>query len=99
MILPKPMLAKLARLSASTWNAMAHEAFHGLVQIQTANTIYRFIDGVFASSAQKPSHDFEHPDTFHGLRLIGFFAYENGFWSLSPRWCHGCLAVFWRPGA
>jgi hypothetical protein len=96
MTIPTKMLVKLARQSAATWNAMAGEAFRGEARFETANTIYRFIDGVFASSAQKPSRSFEYPDALRGLRLIGFFAYENGFWSLSPRWRPGSLAVFWR---
>jgi hypothetical protein len=99
MALPKKMLLKLARQSAATWNAMAAEAFRGEAKFETANTIYRFIDGVFASSAQKPSLSFDHPDALHGIRLIGFLTYENGLWSLSPRWRSGSLAVFWRPGA
>ena len=60
MTIPKKMLQKLARQSAATWNAMAAEAFRGEVKLETANTIYRFIDGVFASSAQKPSRSFEY---------------------------------------
>jgi hypothetical protein len=98
MAIPTKMLAKLARQSAATWNAMAAEAFRGEAKFETANTIYRFIDGVFASSAQKPSRSFEYPDALRGIRLIGFLAYENGLWSLSPRWREGVLAVFWRTG-
>jgi hypothetical protein len=98
MTIPKKMLAKLARESAATWNALAAEAFRGEARFETANTIYRFIDGVFASSAQKPSRSFEYPDALHGIRLIGFLAYENGLWSLSPRWRPGVLGVFWRSG-
>jgi hypothetical protein len=99
MAIPTKMLVKLARQSAATWNAMAAEAFRGEAKFETANTIYRFIDGVFASSAQKPSRSFDYPDALRGIRLIGFLAYENGLWSLSPRWRSGSLAVFWRPGA
>ena len=99
MTIPKKMLQKLARQSAATWNAMATEAFRGEVKLETANTIYRFIDGVFASSAQKPSRSFEYADAMRGIRLIGFLAYEDGLWSLSPRWREKSLAVFWRPGA
>ena len=99
MTIPTKMLLKLARQSAATWNAMAAEAYRGEAKLETANTIYRFIDGVFASSAQKPSRSFEYSDALRGLRLIGFLAYEHGLWSLSPRWREGVLAVFWRPGA
>lgn len=98
MTLPTKMLAKLARQSAATWNAMAAEAFRGEARFETANTIYRFIDGVFASAAQKPSGSFDYPDALRGIRLIGFLAYEDGLWSLSPRWRAGALAVFWRTG-
>lgn len=99
MTIPKKMLQKLARQSAATWNAMAAEAFRGEVKLETANTIYRFIDGVFASSAQKPSRSFEYSDALRNVRLIGFLAYEDGLWSLSPRWREKSLAVLWRPGA
>lgn len=99
MTIPKKMLQKLARQSAATWNAMAAEAFRGEVKLETANTIYRFIDGCFASSAQKPSRSFEWSDALRSVRLIGFLAYEDGLWSLSPRWRSGSLAVFWRPDA
>jgi hypothetical protein len=97
MAIPTKILANLARQSVATWNAMAEESFRGEAKFETANTIYRFIDGVFASSAQKPSRSFEYPDALRGIRLIGFLAYENGLWSLSPRWRPGVLAVFWRP--
>jgi len=98
MALPTKMLVKLARHSAATWNAMASEAFRGEAKFETANTIYRFIDGVFASSAQKPSRSFDYPSALRGIRLIGFLAYENGLWSLSPRWTEGSLGVFWKTG-
>ena len=98
MAIPTKMLTKLARQSAATWNALAAEAFRGEAKFETANTIYRFIDGVFASSAQKPSRSFEYPDALRGIRLIGFLSYENGLWSLSPRWRAGACALFWRAG-
>lgn len=99
MAIPTKMLAKLARQSVATWNAMSEEAFRGEARFETANTIYRFIDGVFASSAQKPSRSFEYPEALRGIRLVGFLAYENGLWSLSSRWRSGSLAVFWRSRA
>ena len=99
MTLPTKMLMKLARQSAATWSAMAAEAFRGEAKFETANTIYRFIDGVFASSAQKPARSFDYPEALRGVRLIGFLVYENGLWSLSPRWRAGALGVFWRGGA
>lgn len=98
MTLPTKMLVKLARQSAATWNAMAAEAFRGEARFETANTIYRFIDGVFASAAHKPARSFDYPEALRGIRLIGFLAYEDGLWSLSPRWRAGSLAVFWRVG-
>lgn len=98
MTLPTKMLVKLARQSAATWNAMAAEAFRGEARFETANTVYRFIDGVFASCAHKPDRSFDYPSALRGIRLIGFLSYEEGLWSLSPRWRHGSLAVFWKTG-
>ena len=95
---PLHMLVKLARQSAASWTAMAADAFRGEASLETSNTIYRLRDGVFVSCASKRSQAFTTPESFRGLRLIGFLAYANGLWSLSPRWRAGVLAVFWRGG-
>lgn len=96
MTTPKDMLAKLARQSAAALHAMAHEAFRGEASIETANTVYRFRDGVFVACARKPARAFEAPSAMQDLRLIGFLSYDRGLWSLSPRWREGAIAVFWR---
>lgn len=95
---PINMLVKLARQSASTWTALAAQAFRGEASLETSNTIYRFRDGMFVSCATKPSQVFTAPEGLRDLRLVGFLAYENGLWSLSPRWRQGAAAVFWRAG-
>lgn len=96
---PTKMLVKLAQKSASTWTAMAAQAFHGEAFLETGNSVYRFRDGVFAGCARKPSPIFAQGGALEGVRLIGFLAYDRGLWSLSSRWQKGVLAVFWRGGA
>ena len=89
-------LIKLARQSAATWRCVRGEAFLGHTTIETANTLYRFQDGVFSGRAPKVASTmpaWESPPNMKGVELIGFLADEGGLWSLSPRWRPGALAV------
>ena len=87
-------LLKLARQSAATWRHMRGEAFLGDTTFETANTTYRFKDGVFSGRARRAvDASFESPPKMRGVELIGFLANEGGLWSLSPRWRPGALAV------
>jgi hypothetical protein len=103
-------LVRLARQSAATWQRIRGQTFRGDTTIETANTLYRFKDGVFAGRAPRlaPVTEamdlddtlidpaWESPPGMAGLELIGFLADEEGLWSLSPRWRPGALAVMWR---
>lgn len=90
-------LIKLARQTATTWRCIRGEAFVGETTIETANTIYRFEDGVFSGRAPRVAKNtapaWESPANMKGVELIGFLADEGGLWSLSPRWRPGSLAV------
>jgi hypothetical protein len=91
-------LVQLAERSAATWLRVRGEAFVGDTTIETANTVYRFKDGVFSGRAPRPLSNqeqlaWESPPTMAGVELIGFMADEGGLWSLSPRWRSGALAV------
>ncbi len=95
---PESFLAKLAPMSAGGWHALGAQIFPGELSLATANTVYRFKNGVFHGRARKDARTFEHPRSMHALRLIGFLYDEGGLWSLSPRWREGAHAVLWRPG-
>jgi hypothetical protein len=90
-------LIKIAKQSAATWQSVRAESFPGDTVVETANTLYRFKDGVFSGRARKPAPGeltaWESPRSMSGVELIGFLAYEGGLWSLSPRWRPGALAV------
>ncbi|MBX3220722.1 MAG: hypothetical protein KF795_09400 [Labilithrix sp.] len=90
-------LVKLAKQTASTWQRMRGETFLGETLLETGNTVYRFVDGVFSGRAPKPAAGqapaWESPPAMRGVELIGFLADEGGLWSLSPRWRSGSLAV------
>lgn len=93
----QPIVA-LAEHSATIWRHVRGEAFAGTATFETANTVYRFVDGVFAGRmdrrepAKTPAWDTS--PSLAGVELIGFFANEGGFWSFSPKWRAGSLAVF-----
>lgn len=92
-------LIKLAEQSAATWRRVRGEAFAGETTIETGNTLYRFKDGLFFTRAPRPEAPtiagpkWETPANMRGVELIGFLADEGGFWSFSPRWRRGALAV------
>lgn len=90
-------LVRLARQSAATWQRVRGEAFLGHTIVETANTIYRFENGLFQGRASRGSSAaWDAPAAMSDLEIIGFLTYEGGFWSLSPRWQPGALAVLWR---
>jgi hypothetical protein len=96
---PESFLAKLAPMSAGGWHALGAQIFPGELSLATANTVYRFKDGVFKGRAPKHARSFECPKAMRALRLIGFLSDEGGgLWSLSPRWREGSHAVLWQPG-
>lgn len=91
----KPNVA-LAEHSAAMWRQVRGEAFAGVATIETANTLYRFVDGVLAGRADRSTDTpaWETPAALEGVELIGFFTNEGGFWSFSSKWRAGSLAVF-----
>lgn len=91
-------LVKLAMRSAATWHALGRRLFPGELSVETANSTYRFNDGVFLGRARRPARWFDAPRAMRGLRLVGFLADEGGLYSLSPRWREGAHAVLWKPG-
>jgi hypothetical protein len=95
---PASFLATLAPMSAAAWHALGAQIFGGELSLATANTVYRFEDGVFRGRAPKRARTFECPRSMRGLRLVGFLHDEGGLWSLSPRWREGSHAVLWQPG-
>lgn len=95
---PESFLAKLAPMSAAGWHALGAQIFPGELSLATANTVYRFKNGVFQGRARKNARTFECPKAMRALRLIGFLHDEGGLWSLSPRWREGAHAVLWQPG-
>jgi hypothetical protein len=90
-------LIKIAKQTAATWQRVRGTTFLGETTIETGNTLYRFIDGVFAGRARRPAMGtlpaWESPTDMQGVELIGFLADEGGLWSLSPRWKPSALAV------
>src|SRR5690242_20575923 len=94
-------LVKLARQSAATWRLLRGEAFAGSTTLETANTVYRFEDGVFSARAPRSPRAlpaWESPPNMKGVELIGFLTDEGGLWSLSSRWRPGALAVITTNG-
>lgn len=91
-------LVKLAMRSAAAWHALGPRVFPGELSVETANSTYRFKDGVFLGRVRRPARWFDAPRAMRGLRLVGFLADEGGLYSLSPRWRAGAHAVLWKPG-
>jgi hypothetical protein len=95
-------LVKLAEQSAAAWKRVRAEAFAGETIFETANTRYRFVDGIFSARAPIATEHgrvaWESPVLLKGLELIGFFTDEGGFWSFSPKWREGALAVIAAEG-
>jgi hypothetical protein len=95
-------LIHLARQSAVTSKGVRGKAFAGNVLLETDNTLYRFIDGVFSARASRTRGAsntppaWESPPAMAGLELIGFLAAEDGLWSLSATHRPGALAVMRR---
>ena len=94
---PRSVVVQLAR-RFSNLQELAEKAFEGEVTIETANTLYRFHNGVFTSRARKPTRAYEAPASLQDIRLVGFLAPQNGLWAFSPQYKKGALAVFWKPG-
>lgn len=93
---PTELLANLAKQPAPTWMAMAEQAFRGEAQVETANSVYLFREGVLVGRATKPSRAFEALRTPRALQLVGFLRYENGLWSLSAQWRIGAVGVLFK---
>jgi len=94
---PRSVVVQLAR-RFSNLQELAEKAFEGEVAIETANTLYRFHNGVFTSRARKPTRAYEAPPSLVGIRLVGFLFPQNGLWAFSPQYKKGALAVLWKPG-
>ena len=89
-------LIRLAERSAATWRQVRGEAFAGETTIETRNTVYRFEDGLLVgrtTKSRRGSADWNSSLATQKVELIGFLADEGGFWSFSPRWREGALAV------
>ena len=89
-------LMKLARQFEGAWKQTRAKSFAGQVTVQTENTTYRFMDGMFVGRAPRVRGAFpawETPPWMKGVELLGFLYQEGGLWSLSPQWREGALAV------
>ena len=89
-------LMKLAVQFEGSWRKMRAKHFVGAVTVETQNTTYRFIDGVFVGQAPRTRAGFpvwETPSWMRSGELLGFLFCERGRWSLSPAWRDGCFAV------
>jgi hypothetical protein len=89
-------LMKLARQFEGAWKKMRSKSFVGAVTIETENTTYRFVDGIFAGRAPRKRTGFpawEVPSWMKGVELLGFLFQDRGLWSLSQEWRAGSLAV------
>jgi hypothetical protein len=89
---PTMFLTRLAPTSGARWRALGAQMFAGEISIATANSVYRFHNGVFVSRAKKPARFFDAPKSMRGVRLIGFLS-EN---ALSVHWTAGASAVLWN---
>ncbi len=89
------LAARLAALSASTWEAIAREAFAGALVLETANTRYTFQDATLVLRENAGGDATPIPGT-RGLRLIGFLTCLQGLWSFSTAWAPGASAVLVR---
>jgi hypothetical protein len=89
-------LQKLALKFEAAWRQMRGRSFAGTVIVETKNTTYRFVDGVFSARASLSPKAFpvwESPGFMDGVELLGFLTRKKGLWSLSPNWEEGSLAV------
>lgn len=90
-------LVKLATQTAATWQRVRGDAFLGETILETGNTLYRFVDGVFSARAPRPAAGqapaWAPTPSMKGVQLLGFLSDEGGLWSLSPGWRSGSLAV------
>lgn len=101
MHLPPETFRALARQSSGCWHAGASHALQGEGVLETANTYYRFVDGVFQGRAGKlangASGPLHLPGELGGAVLLGFLAYARGLWSLSMRQQPEAVGVLWHP--
>ncbi len=97
MDLLSSFLVKLAPSSAHGWLALGSEVFAGKSELETANSVYVFRDGVLVSRAKRRSPSSETKASLVGLRLVGFLAEEDRLYALSPRWRPASLGVLFRP--
>ncbi len=95
---PIDWLVKIAPQSSAAWEATGTQEFRGKTSIETGNSVYEFLDGLFVKRRAKGTGAIE-PARVAGVRLIGFVADEGGFWSLSTRWRRGACAVLWMSKA
>lgn len=94
--LAEAALEKLAPQFQLVWRRTRHRSFRGEILIDTENTTYRFVDGMFMARSTRRPHAFpvwECPPWMKGVELVGFLHRERGMWSLAPTWSEGSLAV------
>jgi hypothetical protein len=95
---PIGWLVKIAPHSAAAWQTLGGDAYKGRTNVETSNSVYHFLDGVFLSRATKPHGAIEMARA-PGVRLVGFLTDEGGYWALSARWRRGACAVLWMSKA
>ena len=91
----KRFLAELEASSRDAWLRLGVQFFGAEMHLETANTVYRFLDGICYTVTKKRGHV---SGEMKGLRLLGWLVQEASgelVLSLYPR--RGAPAVLWRP--
>ena len=92
----KRFLADLEASSRDSWLRLGAQFFGAEAHLETANTVYRFLDGICYTVTRKGS--FDQRRGVEGLRLLGWLIKdETGSLVLSLYPHRGAPAVLWRP--
>lgn len=90
-------LTRIARQSKEGCEGLAERAFAGGITVETANTVYRFVDGEFVSRTRNGTTEAEVPRAMRGSRLVGFLEQDGAQYDLTRVWRPGTAAVLWKP--
>lgn len=95
-------LKELAARQARLWGtAPLAPCFAGEMRIETRNTVYDLRDGVCQTALrrEKAPVSKSNPESFVGMRVVGWLSREDPQGGLTLDWRPGSYAVLWRPRA
>jgi len=91
----KAFLAELEGSSRDSWLRLGMQFFGNEMHMETANTVYRCLDGIVYTVTKKRG---AASGEMKGLRLLGWLCHDrNGELTLSLHPRRGAPAVLWRP--